>query len=203
MRPFALILASGSPRRRELLRSLGLSFEVLRPADGVEPVISDCRTLDQAALAVEASARAKALAVAQAVQPAPMPHLILGADTVVRYGRHTLGKPHNSAEAAAMLRRLSGRWHYVLSGLCVCQDGGASCRCAHSITRVLFRQLSEAEIAAYVATGLPLDKAGAYGIQDMASIFVQKIDGCYFNVMGLPLQELDKLLKTFDYRVLG
>ena len=203
MRPLELILASGSPRRSELLRSLGLSFEVRRPADGVEPAICDCRSLDQAAQAVEASARAKALSVAKDCQSTPVPHLILGADTVVRYGRHTLGKPHDCAEAVAMLRRLSGRWHYVLSGLCVCRDGGKDCRVAHSITGVRFREISEAEIAAYVATGLPLDKAGAYGIQDYASVFVEKINGCYFNVMGLPLQELDKLLKTFDYRVLG
>ncbi|MDO5296022.1 MAG: Maf family protein [bacterium] len=202
MADFAFVLASGSPRRRELLQNLGLQFTVCKPGDGVEPAINDYRNLNQAALSVESSARAKALAVAGELLPHPLPHLIIAADTVVRLGAHSLGKPRSPEEAKQMLRSLSGRWHYVMSGVCVCRDGGAEARCAHAVTRVRFRPLSAAEIDAYVATGLPLDKAGAYGIQDYASLFVEKIDGCYFNVMGLPLSVLDKLLKEFGYAIL-
>ena len=203
MTDYALVLASGSPRRRELLQNLGLRFAVSKPGDDVEPAISDYRNLEQAAFSVESSARAKALAVAKNYTADPQPHLIIAADTVVRLGAHSLGKPHSREEAGQMLRSLSGRWHYVLSGVCVCRDGGEGCRCAHAVTRVRFRCLNDEEIDAYIATGLPLDKAGAYGIQDYASLFVEKIDGCYFNVMGLPLSVLDKLLKEFDFAVLS
>ena len=203
MTDYALVLASGSPRRRELLQNLGLRFAVSRPGDDVEPAVCDYRNLKQAALSVESSARAKALSVAKQYVPEPLPHLIIAADTVVRLGAHSLGKPRSREEAGQMLRSLSGRWHYVLSGVCVCRDGGEECRCAHAVTKVRFRRVSEAEIEAYISTGLPLDKAGAYGIQDYAALFVEKIDGCYFNVMGLPLSVLDRLLKEFGFAVLS
>lgn len=203
MQDLSLILASGSPRRRELLSALGLKFEVRKPGDDVEPVQGDYRNLDQAAISVENSARAKAIAVARECRPNPCNHLIIGADTIVRYGKHSLGKPHDAEEARSMLRSLSGRWHYVISGICVCRDGGEECRCAHSITKVRFRKIDEEEISAYVATGIPMDKAGAYGIQDFGSLFLNKLEGCYFNVMGLPLSRLDALLKMYGVRILG
>ena len=202
MTDYSLVLASGSPRRRELLQNLGLRFAVSRPGDDVEPAVSDYRNLKQAALSVESSARAKALAVAKNYAPDPQPHLIIAADTVVRLGAYSLGKPHSPEEARQMLSSLSGLWHYVLSGVCVCRDGGEDCRCAHAVTKVRFRRISAAEIDAYIATGLPLHRAGAYGIQDYAALFVEKIDGCYFNVMGLPLSVLDRLLKEFGCVIL-
>ncbi|MBQ7568865.1 septum formation protein Maf [bacterium] len=203
MSEFSIVLASGSPRRRELLRNLGLDFVVLPAGADVEPSMHDYSSLEQAARSVEASARAKAVAVARGLAKTAGPHLVIGADTAVRFNRHMLGKPHSEAEARDMLRRLSGRWHCVLSGVCICREGGGECRCAHAVTRVRFRPIGEEEIGAYVATGLPLDKAGAYGIQDMASLFVEKIDGCYFNVMGLPLSVLDRLLKEFGFSILS
>ena len=203
MSEYSLVLASGSPRRRELLTNLGLKFEVINPGDEVEPAMRDYSNLEQAALSVEASARAKAGAVARTLQATAHRHLVIGADTVVRYGRHSLGKPHSIAEARAMLKSLSGRWHYVLSGVCLCLDGAEQMHCAHAITKVKFRRLNQDEIESYIATGLPLDKAGAYGIQDFGSIFVEKLEGCYFNVMGLPLSLVDSMLKEYGVKILG
>jgi len=181
-----IILASASPRRAELLRTLGVPFEVV-VADGAEPAME---AADDVAAWVEAAARAKAAAVA-VIHPEA---LIVAADTIVVWDGEILGKPQDEREAAAMLRRLSGRTHQVYTGLCVWRGGQA--QTSHVVTQVTFRPLSAALIDAYVATGEPMDKAGAYGIQGKGALLVEKIDGCYFNVVGLPLVRLAEMLEA-------
>ena len=186
------ILASQSPRRKELLSMLGLEFEIIT-ADIDE-------TMDPAFSAQEAVAevcRKKAQAVGQA-HPG---RLIVAADTIVVVDRTILGKPHTEEEAKAMLRSLSGRSHTVMTGFCLWKDGQFETHVEQ--THLRFRDLSDAEIAAYVATGSPMDKAGAYGIQDQAAIFVEALDGDYYNVMGLPLCSLVKCLRSWGVAVLN
>jgi len=121
---------------------------------------------------------------------------VLGADTVVVVDEHLLEKPTNADDAARMLRLLSGRTHQVITGVCVLADGFE--RSESEVTRVTFSQLSEDEIAAYVRTGEPMDKAGAYAVQGMASRWAERIDGCYFNVVGLPLPRVYRLLRAAE-----
>ncbi len=180
-----LVLASQSPRRRALLDRLGLTFRV-------EPTGADETWPD--ALDVGAATEAIALRKAEAVD-APGA-LVLAADTVVVLEGEVLGKPSDAAHAAATLRRLSGRTHHVVSGLALRLDGRQ--RTAHERTAVTFADLSDAEIDAYVATGSPLDKAGAYGIQDDAgALLIERIEGDYFNVVGLPIRRLYQTLRDF------
>jgi septum formation protein len=122
---------------------------------------------------------------------------VLGADTVVVADAEILGKPASSEDAARMLRRLSGRSHRVLTGVCLAEAPDKIQAAAESDTGVWFRKLDEAEIRDYVASGEPLDKAGAYGIQGRASRFVTRIEGCYFNVVGLPVALVDEMLRPF------
>ena len=189
----ALILASQSPRRQQLLRQIGLEFTV-RAADIDETMAPGLLPQDAVA---DISAR-KAAAVAAVSAPEDV---ILAADTVVVAENAILGKPKTPAQAAEMLRLLSGKEHFVMTGVTVRQ--GARCESYTEITRLCFRTLSEAEIAAYVATGDPMDKAGAYGIQGLAAVFVTSLDGDYFNVMGLPLCSLTARLRRFGVAVLG
>ena len=180
-----LILASSSPRRQELLRLITPDFTVLT-ADFDERALSapTPRTL------VEKLASAKAQVIA-----APHPgDTVIGCDTVVDLDGAVLGKPAGPAEAKTMLRALSARWHYVHTGVCVLQNGTA-----HSFvetTKVFFATLSDDEIDAYLATGEAYDKAGGYGIQGAAAKFVTHIDGCFFNVMGLPIARLYAQLRA-------
>ena len=177
-----LILASASPRRASILRRAGIAFRV-RPARVDESI----RKGEKPVAHVRRLARQKAEAVYREGD------LALGADTVVVVGNHILGKPRDPADAARMLRLLSGREHQVLTGICLL--GAGRSRLAAVKTRVWFRRLNRAEIAGYVATGEPLDKAGAYAIQGLASKFVERIDGCYFNVMGFPVSRVCELLQ--------
>ena len=179
-----LVLASASPRRRDLLARLGLAFEV-RPTDADETWPD---------LPVGPAAEAVALRKARAAR-APGA-LVLAADTVVVLDGDVLGKPADAADARATLRRLSGRTHTVTTGLALGLDGRETT--ASATTAVTFAELTDAEIAAYVATGSPLDKAGSYGIQDDAgALLVARIDGDYFNVVGLPLRTLYDTLRVF------
>ena len=181
-----LILASASPRRRELLEMLGVKdFEII-PALGEELPHPE---LSPAELVHELS-RAKASEVAAAADDPEA--LIIGADTVVAIDHAVLGKPKDTEDAHRMLRLLSGRTHEVFTGVTVLRGGQATT--AAERTAVRFRELTEGEITAYVATGEPLDKAGAYGIQGKGSLFVEGIEGDFFNVMGLPLCLLGKIL---------
>ena len=178
-----LILASASPRRRELLGLFGLPF-VIRAADIDETM--------NPALPPEAEvarvSRLKALAV-----PREAEDVVIAADTIVVCGGRVLGKPHSHEEAVQMLRLLSGRDHQVMTGCTVRAPGGTET--FTEITDLHFRQLTEAEIARYVASGEPMDKAGAYGIQGGAALFCQGIRGDYYNVMGLPVCRLGQVLK--------
>jgi len=187
-----LVLASSSPRRVEVLRNAGFEFEIIparvdeSPRPGESPV----------ALA-ERLAREKAEDVAARLAP-DNDAVVLGADTVVVGDDGSLlGKPSSSADAAAMLEKLSGRTHEVITGIALVAAGGGRTRLAHERTRVSFRDVSRPEIDAYVASGEPLDKAGAYAIQGRAGRFVTRIEGCYFNVMGLPLSLVDRMLREW------
>ena len=170
-----LILASRSSRRRELLAAAGFEFSV-RVANVDESRLAE----EPPAAYVRRLAREKAEAAWHGGN-----EIVPGADTVVVVGDFVLCKPADAAEARSMLRMLSGREHTVMSGICLRHAGGAIED--HAETQVRFAQLSDAEIEAYVASGEPMDKAGAYAIQGLASKFVERIDGCYFNVVGLPV----------------
>jgi nucleoside triphosphate pyrophosphatase len=183
-----LILASSSPRRRELLRAAGLRFRA--QASSIEP---PPRRGESAAAYARRAARAKALDVAG---KSPRGALVLAADTVVVVNGKILGKPRDRAAAARMLRKLSGRTHRVLTGVCLAQAPRRILALQHETTRVRFRKLGEAEIQDYLASGEPFDKAGAYAIQGLASKFVTRIEGCYFNVVGLPVPMVYEMLRA-------
>jgi septum formation protein len=188
-----LYLASQSPRRRELLAQIGIAHQVLTVA------VDETRAVDEAALVyVERLAREKAAAGwALCRPPSVLVQLpVLGADTVVVLNGEVLGKPRDADEGRAMLRRLSGQCHQVLTGVSLCGARG-QIACV-STTRVWFRALSEREIEAYWASGEPRDKAGAYGIQGLAARFVERIEGSYSGVVGLPLFETDALLQQYE-----
>ncbi len=186
-----LILASASPRRAEVLRDAGIPFgvcvvpvkEMPRPGEEVEEMV---------ARLAEEKARA---AAAQIHEPA----IIIGADTAVEVAGKILGKPRDAAEACEMLSFLSGRTHRVLTGLCVLRVPEGGLRSAVENTRVTFAPLTQKEIAAYVASGEPFDKAGGYAIQGRAGRYITRTEGCYFNVVGLPLARLYELLKDLGW----
>lgn len=182
-----LILASASPRRRQLLALLGRPFSV-QPANVDERAI--CAP-GPAALA-QALARAKCLAVA-AARPGDT---VIGCDTVVDVDGRVLGKPENRADAVRMMQLLSGRGHLVHTGVAVARGRTVLVQC--ETTRVYFAQLSPQEIADYADTPEPYDKAGGYGIQGYAARFVSGIQGCYFNVVGLPVHRLYEMLQQID-----
>jgi septum formation protein len=179
-----LILASQSPRRRELLAIAGFRFSVrVRPVEEV-------RETDEAPMMyVRRLARAKAEAAREAAD-----EIVLGADTIVVIDDHVLEKPLDAADATRMLHLLSGRVHTVITGVCLLHADHVIVD--HLSTQVRFAPLTDSEIAEYVASGEPMDKAGAYAIQGLASKFVERIDGCYFNVMGLPLALVYRHWKT-------
>jgi septum formation protein len=180
-----LVLASGSPRRRELLAAAGLEFTV-RPA-----------SVDETPLPGESpSAYVERLAEEKARASWRDGELTLGADTTVVVDDEILAKPEDPADAQRMLRRLAGRAHDVLTGYCVFD--GAKARTGVARTRVVFHAMDDDEIAGYADSGEPFDKAGAYGIQGLASKFVERIEGCYFNVVGLPVSRVYALLKESD-----
>jgi len=190
-----LILASASPRRRELLAQLGVSFSVL-PADIDERVV-DGET-PQAYVRRMAVGKAEAGHAQAAVAVAPGP-IVLGADTTVVVNAQILGKPENQDDAMRMLALLSGRTHRVLSSVAV--TDGKRLEARTSITEVSFRNISPGESAAYWATGEPYDKAGAYAVQGLGALFVHELKGSYTGVVGLPLYETAELLALFDCRL--
>jgi len=206
-----LILASASPRRRELLTQAGFTFEV-HPAD----IPEDPYPNEDPIAYVTRLAREKAQAVYNEILGAPSfrlfsgervgshePHgaqapsaalQVLGADTTVTLDNHILGKPESPADAARMLRLLSGRTHRVITGIALVS--AHRIESAAEVTTVQFLELSDQEIADYVATREPMDKAGAYAIQGRAARWIPRIEGCYFNVVGLPISLVSTLLKT-------
>ena len=184
-----LILASASPRRAELLRNAGISFTV-EPARVPEEPKPNERPLEYA--------RRLARDKAQAVFARHSDIVVLGADTIVVVDEHLLEKPRDEPDAARMLRLLSGRAHKVITGVCLV--GQADEQTEAEITEVRFSALSNEEIDAYIATCEPMDKAGAYAIQGMASRWAERIDGCYFNVVGLPVPRVYRMLKTLEVK---
>lgn len=181
----SLILASQSPRRSELLTTAGFRFTV-RPANIDETLLPG----EQAAQYVQRLSQSKALAARQYCD-----ELVLGADTVVTVDREILGKPCSTEDAIRMLHLLGGRSHEVLTGVCLLQ--GEQTTVAVERTRVWFAALSDQEIDWYVSTGEPTDKAGAYAIQGLASRFIEKIEGSYSNVVGLPVELVYRKLREF------
>lgn len=189
-----IILASQSPRRRELLERMGLEQFEIRPAAGEEnasPALSPARL-------VEELSRQKAEEIALTAEA---DDVIVAADTVVAADGRVLGKPHSREEAAEMLRFLSGRTHTVYTGVTVRRGGTVLTQ--HEATDVVFRPLTEDEIEAYADTGEPMDKAGAYGIQGRGCVLVEGIRGDYYNVMGLPVCRLALMLRQFGIEPLA
>ena len=184
-----LYLASKSPRRHELLKRFRIAYHPVRAT--VREPRAPAR-LGPAA-AVRFSAKAKALQAAKRVRRG----IVLGFDTVVFHRNRMLGKPENGREALAMLRSLSGTTHRVYTGMAAVVKPGGRARTAHAATRVIFRKLEEAEIKSYIKSKEPFDKAGAYGIQGIGGSFVSRIQGCFFNVMGLPVAQFLDFLKPY------
>ena len=182
-----VVLASASPRRVQLLQQVGLAFTVADPGvDRAWPGEADPRS----------GVRALALDKARRVAATRRGFVVIGADTVVVARGVRLGKPQDEAEAVEMLRRLHGRTHEVWTGLAVVRDDEQ--RTAAEVTRVKFMKLDESEIRNYVRSREPMDKAGGYGIQGLAGQFVTGLEGDYFNVVGLPLSRLRRMLREFE-----
>ena len=201
-----LVLASASPRRRALLTQVGYRFEVHPahipedPLPGEDPIVYVTRLAREKAEAVFREL-SSVNTVPENLRPLPRPDVqplaVLGADTTVTLDNAILGKPEDAADAARILRLLSGRTHRVITGVALVTAKGSEV--AAEATAVRFLTLSDEEIAAYVATGEPMDKAGAYAIQGRAARWIPRIEGCYFNVMGLPLALVCSLLESCTY----
>ena len=181
-----LILASGSPRRKELLTAAGWEFEAITA--GIDESL---RPGEDPATYVQRLARSKAEAVAEKLDHG----LVLGADTTVVVDNHILGQPEDDRDATRMLQLLNNKWHEVLTGVAVVRAGGES-RVDYETTRVRFAEMSEQEIDWYVSTGEARGKAGAYGIQGAAGLFIKEIEGDYFNIVGLPIRLVYELIKN-------
>lgn len=188
-----IILASASPRRESLLKQIGLRFEVIPSC--VEEVIEPGFVPQETVVKL---ADLKARSVSKSYPEA----IVLGADTAVCCEGQFLGKPRDEKDAWMMLKLLSGRTHEVVSGVVLRQESRKLSREEAVSTKVRFRNLTDEEIAGYIATGETLDKAGAYGIQGFGALLVEEIQGCYFNVVGLPLSRLPEMFREFGVDLL-
>ena len=187
-----IVLASASPRRQELLQLMGLDF-IVRTAPHDETMNPFANPMDEVARVSQIKA--------QAVYPlCHEEDIVVAADTIVVIDGRELGKPHTQQDAFDMLSLLSGRTHEVVTVLSVCR--GERTESEAVVTRVTFRALTDEEIRAYIATGEPMDKAGSYGIQGYGAMFVSRIEGDYFSVMGLPLCPLCRMLRAFGISIL-
>jgi len=182
-----IILASSSPRRRELLTNAEVKFDIC--IKNTDETVPEGLTPAEGA---EYTARKKAEAISGVDSDA----IILGADTVVVIDGKVLGKPKDKEDACNMLRTLSGRVHEVITGVCLISDG--CCETFHSVSKVKFYELSDAEINHYVASGEPMDKAGAYGIQGKGCVLVESIEGDFFNIVGLPVARVVREIKKIQ-----
>lgn len=189
-----LVLASVSTRRKMLLEQIGLSFSV-EPSDvdedvsGLTDPVQICRRL----------ACDKARAVGSRIGEG----LVLGADTIVVIGERILGKPADREEAIAMLTSLAGGRHQVLTGLALIDAATGTERVDHEVTGVWMRELTQRQVEAYVDSGEPMDKAGSYAVQGLGSVLVERIEGCYYNVVGLPIPKLVRMLERLGISILG
>jgi len=184
-----IILASASPRREQLLREMGVRFAVIRP-DGVEEMLGGA--------APEVLALQNAQRKARAVAGRHPDALVIGADTIVVLGGEIFGKPRDLDEAVAMLERLAGRQHVVLTGVCLIHRALDTELTFCESTRVWMRSLAREQIAAYLAKINPLDKAGAYAAQEHGETIIERIEGSFSNVMGLPVERVRATLETLD-----
>ena len=189
-----IILASASPRRAEILRHAGIAFEIL--ATQIDEAVLPGET---APAMVARLAQAKARAAAAQIDAGTRDCFIVGADTTVELDGEILGKPRDSRHAREMLAKLSGRTHNVLTGIFLLQFPTGATRAAVESSAVHFAPLGKKEIDDYVASGEPLGKAGAYAIQGLAGRYIPRIEGCYFNVVGLPLARFFGLLREMGY----
>jgi len=196
-RAATLVLASSSPRRKELLGTLGIPFEICA-SDVDESFPEHLAPQD----VVEELAFRKAFEVYKKYRNDPYPRMIIGSDTIVVLEDAILGKPKNAEEAFAMLKRLQGRTHKVYTGVALVDAHSGEKLVAHRMTAVSMKAMTPSQIKRYVATGEPLDKAGAYAIQGIGATLVEHIEGCYFNVVGLPLALLSEMLAEFGMEVL-
>ncbi len=189
-----IYLASRSPRRIELLRNLGLCFEVI----SLDIEESQGLPGQTASFLARENAWRKASYAAALLSGG----IVIAADTIVVLQGEILGKPVDAAHAKYMLKRLGNREHEVITGLCIMEIKDRTYSLAAETSRVFFNPLSEEEISAYIATGESMDKAGAYGIQGRAAVFIHRIEGCYFNIVGLPLSKLYLMLKEYGINIL-
>jgi septum formation protein len=190
-----IILASSSPRRAEILRDAGIPFTICSAAIDETPLLSE-----PAPAMVARLAEAKARATAALLPPADRDCIVIGSDTTVELNGEILGKPDNSAHAREMLLKLSGQTHRVLTGIFLLRLPKNIARSAVEISSVTFASLFENEIAAYASSHEPLGKAGGYAIQGIAGRFIPRIEGCYFNVVGLPLARVYTLLQELGWQ---
>ncbi len=195
-----LVLASGSPRRREMLRNLGLEL-IIRPVDIDESPLGD--ESPEPYVSRLAQAKARAATDSKREETSGDREIVLAADTIVALDGELLGKPRDAADARRMLELLSGRRHEVLTGVAVVSAAGDFHRAEVERTRVRFAELSAAEIEWYVASGEPLDKAGAYAVQGLGALFVTRLEGNYSNVVGLPLPLTYRLLGEAGFSLLA
>lgn len=189
-----IVLASGSPRRKKLLEQIGLKFTVSE-SGYEEKYLPNANPIDVAKFMSLEKANLAAIKHNDAI--------IIAADTVVVIGDEILGKPSSEEQAREMLRKLSDNTHSVITGFTIIDTQNNKTHTSHVETKVTFKDLSELEMAAYVETGEPMDKAGAYAIQGKAGMFVKRIDGDYFNVVGLPLFAISEALSDFGVDILG
>lgn len=189
-----IILASQSPRRSQLLKQINIPFTVQ-----VSKVKEDMDSIEGTP---EHKAQQLALMKARDVASTHKEGIIIGADTIVVLDNIIMGKPSGEKEAFLMLKRLNGRQHRVITGLAVIDASTGLTRVDHEVTLVSFKKVSDDVIKSYIATGEPYGKAGAYGIQGMGAVLVEKINGCYSNVVGLPLSKLSSMLEEFQIFVL-
>jgi len=189
-----LILASASPRRAEILTDAGIAFDLL-PVEVDETRHHGEGAEDMCQRLAKAKARVAAVRLGAVSEPA----IVVAADTTVEIDGEILGKPDSPEAAREMLHRLSGKTHRVLTGLALVRLPDGAARSAVECTEVRFAALEEAEMDEYVATGEPLDKAGGYAIQGQGGRFIERVDGCYFNVVGLPLAKLVRILKELGW----
>ncbi|WP_207658083.1 Maf family protein [Ruminiclostridium sufflavum] len=188
-----IILASASPRRQQLLEQIGIKFKAV--PSNIEEVIDN--TLEPSRIAMSlAGQKCKDIASGTAEDC-----IVIGADTIVVSGSKVLGKPKNEEDAFNMLSSLNGEWHQVITGLCLYRTGLNISLYDSETTKVRIAKKSDDFIKAYIATKEPFDKAGGYGIQGYGSLLVERIEGCYFNVMGLPIYKLSCMLDRLGYSI--
>ncbi len=193
--PTKWILASASPRRREILSGLGLRFTV-----AASTLTEPSRRIGESPSRYAVRA---ALCKTRKVAARRKSGVVIGADTIVVAGDRIMGKPADKAEARDMLRSLSGSWHEVITGICLCDCARQKERKTASVSRVHFRPLDPAEISWYLDSGEYHDKAGGYAIQGLASIFIDRIEGCYFNIVGFPVSAFERLCHSMDISLIS